>query len=88
VDRFLKFTTGKEPALTVAFVAAAILAVLTKVFNLTDDDLLWIAPVTLVIAGGIIRFMVYAPATVERIMRKYGLADPTTDELPPIPPPP
>jgi hypothetical protein len=68
VDRFLRYTTQKEPALTASFLAAVLLAIAAQYLNLTDDDLVVLGPIALVIAGVVIRAGVFAPATVERLL--------------------
>lgn len=70
MNRFLKYTTQEEPALTASFVAAIILAVISKFVLLTDDDLLLLGPIALVIAGVIIRAGVFSPATVAKLTGK------------------
>ncbi len=70
MNRFLKYTTQEEPALTASFVAAIILAVISKFVLLTDDDLLLLGPIALVIAGVIIRAGVFSPATVSKLTGK------------------
>jgi hypothetical protein len=69
MDRFLKYTTQQEPALTASFVAAILLAIVARFFNLTDDDLSILGPIALIVAGVVIRSRVFAPATVERLTR-------------------
>ena len=68
MDRFLRYTTQKEPALTASFLAAVLLAIAARYMNLTDDDLAILGPVMLIIAGVVIRTGVFAPATVERLL--------------------
>jgi hypothetical protein len=68
VERFLRYTTQKEPALTASFLAAVLLAVVARWFALTDEDLMVLGPIALVIAGVVIRAGVFAPATVERLL--------------------
>lgn len=68
MDRFLRYTTQKEPALTASFLAAVLLAIAARYLNLTDDDLVILGPVALIIAGVVIRAGVFAPATVERLL--------------------
>jgi hypothetical protein len=68
MERFLRYTTQKEPALTASFLAAVLLAIATRYLNLTDDDLVVLGPVALIIAGVVIRAGVFAPATVERLL--------------------
>jgi uncharacterized membrane protein YjjP (DUF1212 family) len=64
VDRFLRFTTQKEPALTASFLAAVLLAIAARYLELTDEDLAILGPVMLIIAGVVIRAGVFSPATV------------------------
>lgn len=68
MDRFLRYTTQKEPALTASFLAAVLLAIAARYLNLTDDDLVVLGPIALIIAGVVIRADVFAPATVERLL--------------------
>ena len=39
MDRFLRYTTQKEPALTASFLAAVLLAIAARYLGLTDEDL-------------------------------------------------
>jgi hypothetical protein len=68
MDRFLRYTTQKEPALTASFLAAVLLAIAARYLNLTDDDLVVLGPIALILAGVVIRAGVFAPATVERLL--------------------
>jgi hypothetical protein len=68
MDRFLRYTTQKEPALTASFLAAVLLAIAARYLNLTDDDLVILGPIALIIAGVVIRAGVFAPATVDRLL--------------------
>lgn len=68
MDRFLRYTTQKEPALTASFLAAILLAIAARYIGLTDEDLAILGPVALIIAGVVIRAGVFAPATVERLL--------------------
>ena len=68
MDRFLRYTTQKEPALTASFLAAVLLAIAARYLNLTDDDLVILGPIALIVAGVVIRAGVFAPATVERLL--------------------
>ncbi len=68
MDRFLAYTTQKEPALTASFLAAVLLAIAARYLNLTDDDLVILGPIALILAGVVIRAGVFAPATVERLL--------------------
>ena len=68
MERFLRYTTQKEPALTASFLAAVLLAIGARYLNLTDDDLVMLGPIALIIAGVVIRAGVFAPATVERLL--------------------
>jgi hypothetical protein len=68
MERFLRFTTQKEPALTASFLAAILLAIVARYFALTDEDLMVLGPIALVLAGVVIRAGVFAPATVERLL--------------------
>ena len=68
MDRFLRYTTQKEPALTASFLAAVLLAIVARYVGLTDEDLAILGPVTLIIAAVVIRPGVFAPASVERLL--------------------
>ena len=68
MERFLRYTTQKEPALTASFLAAILLAIAARYIGLTDEDLAILGPVALIIAGVVIRAGVFAPATVERLL--------------------
>ena len=59
MDRFLHYTTQKEPALTASFLAAVLLAIAARYLNLTDDDLVILGPIALIIAGVVIRAGVF-----------------------------
>ena len=60
MDRFLRYTTQKEPALTASFLAAVLLAIVARYLDLTDDDLAILGPVMLIIAGVVIRAGVFS----------------------------
>ena len=68
MDRFLRYTTQAEPALTASFLAAVLLAIVARYLDLTDDDLAILGPVALIIAGVVIRAGVFAPATVHELL--------------------
>jgi uncharacterized membrane protein YjjP (DUF1212 family) len=68
VDRFLRYTTQKEPALTASFLAAVLLAIVARYLQLTDEDLAILGPVALIVAGVVIRAGVFAPASVQRLL--------------------
>ena len=68
VDRFLAYTTQKEPALTASFLAAVLLAIAARYFQLTDEDLAILGPVMLILAGVVIRTGVFSPATVDGLL--------------------
>ena len=68
MERFLRYTTQKEPALTASFLAAVLLAIAARYLSLTDDDLVVLGPIALIVAGVVIRTGVFAPATVERLL--------------------
>jgi uncharacterized membrane protein YjjP (DUF1212 family) len=72
MDRFLRYTTQKEPALTASFLAAVLLAIAARYLQLTDEDLAILGPVMLIVAGLIIRAGVFAPDTVERLLDGEG----------------
>ena len=44
MDRFLRYTTQKEPALTASFLAAVLLAIAARYLGLTDEDLAILGP--------------------------------------------
>ena len=66
MDRFLRYATQKEPALTASFLAAVLLAVVAGYLGLTDEDLAILGPVMIILAGVVVRAGVFAPETVER----------------------
>lgn len=68
MDRFLRYTTQSEPALTASFLAAVLLAIIARYLVLTDDDLAILGPVMLIIAGVVIRTGVFAPASVQKLL--------------------
>ena len=68
MDRFLRYTTQKEPALTASFLAAVLLAIVARYLNLTDEDLGILGPVALIVAGVVIRAGVFSPATVSGLL--------------------
>ncbi len=68
MERFLRYTTQKEPVLTASFPAAILLAIVARWFALTDEDLMVLGPIALIVAGVVIRAGVFAPATVERLL--------------------
>ncbi len=68
MDRFLAFTTQKEPALTASFLAAVLLAIVARYLDLTDEDLAILGPVMLIVAGIVIRTGVFSPATVNGLL--------------------
>jgi hypothetical protein len=72
MDRFVRYTTQNEPALTASFLAAVLLAVVARYLQLTDEDLAILGPVVLIFAGVIIRAGVFAPETVRRLLDKDG----------------
>lgn len=68
MDRFLAFTTQKEPALTASFLAAVLLAIVARYLDLSDDDLAILGPLALILAGVVIRTGVFSPATVTGLL--------------------
>ena len=68
MDRFLRYTTQKEPALTASFLAAVLLAIAARYLNLADEDLAILGPVMLIVAGVVIRAGVFAPDTVRDLL--------------------
>ena len=68
MDRFLAFTTQKEPALTASFLAAVLLAIAARYLDLTDEDLAILGPIMLIVAGVVIRTGVFSPATVDGLV--------------------
>ena len=68
MDRFLRYTTQKEPALTASLLAAVLLAIAARYLGLSDEDLAILGPVMLIVAGVVIRAGVFAPDTVERLL--------------------
>jgi hypothetical protein len=76
MERFLAFTTQKEPALTASFLAAILLAIAARYLGLTDEDLAILGPVALILAGVVIRTGVFSPATVDGLLDDVdGLLD-------------
>ena len=68
MDRFLRYTAQKEPALTASFLAAVLLAIVARYLQLTDEDLAILGPVMLIVAGVVIRAGVFAPDTVRDLL--------------------
>ena len=68
MDRFLRYTTQKEPALTASFLAAVLLAIAARYLNLADEDLAILGPVMLIVAGVVLRAGVFAPDTVRDLL--------------------
>ena len=68
MDRFLRYTTQKEPALTASFLAAVLLAAAARYLDLADEDLAILGPVMLILAGVVIRAGVFAPDTVRDLL--------------------
>jgi hypothetical protein len=76
MDRFLRYTTQHEPALTASFLAAILLAIAARFFNLTDDDLSILGPIALIVAGVVIRSGVFSPATVQNLVEYRAQEEP------------
>ena len=68
MDRFLRYTTQKEPALTASFLGAVLLAIAARYLGLADEDLAILGPVMLIVAGVVIRAGVFAPDTVRDLL--------------------
>lgn len=68
MDRFLKYTTQKEPAITASFIGALLLALVARYFNLTEEDLTILGPIALIIGGIVIRQGVFSPASVQKLL--------------------
>jgi len=68
MDRFLRYTTQKEPALTASFLAAVLLAAAARYLDLADEDLAILGPVMLIVAGVVLRAGVFAPDTVRDLL--------------------
>lgn len=64
MDRFLRYTTQRDPALTASFLAAVLLAIAARHLGLSDEDLAVLDPVMLIVAGVVTRAGVFAPDTV------------------------
>ena len=64
----LRYTIQKEPAFTVSFLAAVLLAIAARYLGLTDEDLAILGPVMLIVAGVVIRAGVFAPDTVRDLL--------------------
>jgi uncharacterized membrane protein YjjP (DUF1212 family) len=71
MDRFLRYTTQKEPAITASFLAAVLLAIIARCLDLTDEDLAILGPIMLIVAGVVIRAGVLAPETVRRLLGEH-----------------
>jgi hypothetical protein len=67
MNRFLKFTTQEEPAITIGVIAAALLYLVSKFVFLSDDDLAVAGPILVMVISGIIRQGVFSPASVARL---------------------
>jgi hypothetical protein len=76
MDRFLRFTTQKEPALTASFLAAVLLTIAARYLGLTDEDLAILGPVLLILAGIVIRACVFAPDTVRDLLEPEEADEP------------
>ena len=74
MDRFLRYTTQKEPALTASFLAAVLLAIAARYLGLTDEDLAVLGPVMLIVAGVVIRAGVFPPDTFRGLRDDEGAA--------------
>ncbi len=74
MDRFLAFTTQKEPALTASFLAAVLMAIVARYLDLTDEDLAILGPVALILAGIVIRTGLFSPATVTGLVENMERA--------------
>ena len=72
MERFDRYTTQKEPALTASFLAAVLLAIVARYLQLTDEDLAVFGPVMLIIAGVVIRTGVFSPASVRDLLGDEG----------------
>jgi uncharacterized membrane protein YjjP (DUF1212 family) len=68
MDRFLRYTTQKEPAHTASFLAAVLLAIAARYLGMTEEDLAILGPVMLLVAGVVIRAGVFAPETVRALL--------------------
>jgi uncharacterized membrane protein YjjP (DUF1212 family) len=68
MDRFLRYTTQKEPALTASFLAAVLLALAARYLGLSAEDLAILGPVMLIVAGVVIRAGVFAPDSVRDLL--------------------
>lgn len=65
--RFKRFTTQREPVLSVATVAAFVLFLIDRQLGLTDDDLELLGMLLVpIVAGVVARLRAWSPESVER----------------------
>lgn len=68
INQFTRFTTQREPVITISVIAAGVLAVIAKYIDLTEDDLELLGLILVPLVAGIVaRMRVYSPATVAAI---------------------
>lgn len=65
VTRFLRFTTKKQPAVSISLIAAIVMALLARYLHLTEDDLALFGPIVVILVGVVIRAKVFSPWTHE-----------------------
>lgn len=65
LDRFLRFTSEKEPVLSIGLVAAIALAIADRFLNLSDGDLAIYGPIAVLVVSVIMRRFVYSPASYQ-----------------------
>lgn len=68
MDRFMRYTTGREPVLSTSVIAAVILGLVVLAaerfgITLTETELLLLGSVALVVAGIIGRHLAFSPET-------------------------
>lgn len=81
ISRFTRYTTQKEPVLSVGVLAAIVLAVISRFVTLTEDDLqllgLLLVPI---VTAAVARLKAWSPASVQKLAdQRYdeGTADAT-----------
>lgn len=65
----MRFVKNKEPIMSAATIAAFLLAVADRVFDLSDGDLALMGPVAIIIGGAIMRQLVYSPYSYFKALR-------------------
>ena len=80
LGRFTQYTSQKEPVMTVGIIAAMLLAVVDRVFGLTDGDLALFGPIAVLVVATIMRQLAYSPASYLKALKALP---PVGDEEPP-----